>query len=45
LRGSARVKFVSAEIVDGFRRNAKILRDGQRQPSKQRDARSDDLIE
>jgi hypothetical protein len=30
LRGSTRVKLVSAAIVDGFRRNAKILRDGQR---------------
>jgi hypothetical protein len=30
LRGSTRVKLVSAAIVDGFRRNAEILRDGQR---------------
>jgi DNA-binding transcriptional LysR family regulator len=30
LRGSTRVKLVSAAIVDAFRRNAKILRDGQR---------------
>ena len=30
LRGSTRVKLVSAVIVDAFRRNAKILRDGQR---------------
>ena len=30
LRGSARVKLVSAAIVDAFGRNAKILRDGQR---------------
>jgi hypothetical protein len=29
LRGSTRVKLVSAAIVDAFRRNAKILRDGQ----------------
>src|SRR5499433_3981047 len=43
LRGSTRVKLVSTAIVDAFRRNAKILRDGQR--SKQRDARADELIE
>src|SRR6516164_549891 len=30
LRSSTRVKLVSAAIVDAFRRNAKILRDGQR---------------
>jgi DNA-binding transcriptional LysR family regulator len=30
LRGSTRVKLVSAAIVDEFRRNAKILRNGQR---------------
>jgi DNA-binding transcriptional LysR family regulator len=30
LRGSTRVKLVSAAIVDAFRRSAKILRDGQR---------------
>jgi DNA-binding transcriptional LysR family regulator len=30
LRGSTRVKLVSAAIVDAFRRNAKILCDGQR---------------
>jgi DNA-binding transcriptional LysR family regulator len=29
LRGSTRVKLVSAAIVDAFRRNAKILRAGQ----------------
>src|SRR5215510_1094985 len=30
LRGSTRVKLVSAAIVDAFRRNAEIFRDGQR---------------
>ena len=44
LRGSTRVKLVSAAVVDAFRRNAKILRDGQR-PPKQHDARADELIE